>query len=342
MAAEYWNKPTGSICWNEPPARRGKFTMCFTLAGASWISGIRGRRVLASRAHDRRPGPAQLRCQLHEAGGRWRLKFFEERGQALPWEDGDVFAVLGGIAAIDQPGAGGFAGLEFRSPEVEAFEGIGWHSLAGFRLNGVKDVAVFDDGVNFMAFLVAEEADGGHTAGMSCSFGEFGHQPVFEDGTAQRVAAQVLGAVDADEPGGKAGVGEIDLGSLDEALGDVGEVGTGEKDEEACLEHRQPRLGGGAADAGIRGERGEVYQLADAACTQLEKALEAGQILDIDRHAHIALQIGGDVALEPGVRVHGAVVDRREEPGVEQGVERGRGAVRVLKLGQGKWPEAEQ
>ena len=64
---------------------------------------------------------------------RWKLKcwdwkmmseFFEERGESVPREDGDVFSVLGRVAAIDQPGMGGFTGLEFRPPEVEAFEGI--------------------------------------------------------------------------------------------------------------------------------------------------------------------------------------------------------------------------
>ena len=145
-------------------------------------------------------------------------EFFEERGESAPWEDGDVFAVLGRVAAIDQPGAGGLAGLEFRSPEFEAFEGIGRNGLAGFSLNGVKDIAALDDGVNFMTFLVTEETDGSHAAGMSRRFGEFGHQPIFEDGPAQRMGAKVLDGVYADEPSGEAGVGEVDLGGLDEAL----------------------------------------------------------------------------------------------------------------------------
>ena len=136
----------------------------------------------------------------------------------MPWKDGDVFAVLGSVAAIDQPRAGGFAGLEFRSPEIEVFEGIGWNGLAGFRLDGVLDVAALDDGVDFMAFIVAEEGHGWHAAGMGRRFGEFGHQPVFEDGPAQRMAMKVLDGVDADEPCGEAGVGEVDVGCLDEAF----------------------------------------------------------------------------------------------------------------------------
>ena len=146
------------------------------------------------------------------------LDFPEERGESVPREDGDVFAVLGGVAAIDQPGAGGFAGLEFRSPEVEAFESIGWNGLAGFRFNGVKDVAVLDDGVDFMAFLVTEEADRRHATGVSRRFGEFAQQPVFKNGTAQRMGAKVLGCTDTDEPGGESGIGEVDFRSLDETL----------------------------------------------------------------------------------------------------------------------------
>ena len=59
-------------------------------------------------------------------------------------------------------------------------------------------------------------------------------------------------------------------------------MGAGEKDEEAGLENRQPCLGSGAADAGVRGERGEIHQLADAPRAQLEEPLEPSQILDID------------------------------------------------------------
>ena len=135
-------------------------------------------------------GEDMIRCRL-----KWgNSEFFEERGEALPREDGDVFAVLGSVAAIDEPGAGGFAGLEFRPPEVEAFEGIEWNGLAGFRLDGMQDVAALDDGVDFMAFLVAEEADGGHATGMSRRFGEFGHQPVFENG--QRLSNETRPASD--------------------------------------------------------------------------------------------------------------------------------------------------
>ncbi len=74
----------------------------------------------------------------------------EERGEAVPREDGYVLAGLGGVAAIDEPRAGGFAGREFRPPEVEALEGVGWDGLAGFGFDGVEDVAAFDDGVDFI------------------------------------------------------------------------------------------------------------------------------------------------------------------------------------------------
>ena len=116
----------------------------------------------------------------------------------MPREDGYVLAGLGGVAAIDEPRAGGFAGREFRPPEVEALEGVGWDGLAGFGFDGVEDVAALDDGVDFMAFLVTEEADGGHAAGVGRRFGEFRHHPVFKDGTPERVSAEVLGGADAD------------------------------------------------------------------------------------------------------------------------------------------------
>jgi hypothetical protein len=266
----------------------------------------------------------------------------EERGEARPGKDGDVRTVLGGVAAIDQPGAGCFPGQELRPPEVEAFEGIGGDGLAGFGFDGVEHIAAFDDGVDFMALLVAEEADGGHAAGVGGRFGEFRHHPVFKNGTPERMGAEVLDGADADEPGGKAGVSEEDFGGLDEAFRDVGEMRAGKKNNEPGLEHGQPRLCGGAADAGVRGERRDIDQLADATRTQLEEALEGGEILDLDRHPHIPFEVGGDVTLEPGIRVHLAVVNRREKSGMEQCIERSRSAVGILKFGQRKRPEVEQ
>lgn len=99
----------------------------------------------------------------------------------------------------------------------------------------MKNVAALDDGIDCMTFLITKEADRVYTFGMGRHFCEFGHQPIFEDGSAQRMGAKVLGGVNADEPSGKAEVGEVDFGSLDEAFLNLGEMGTGEKNDEAGL-----------------------------------------------------------------------------------------------------------
>ncbi len=72
------------------------------------------------------------------------------------------------------------------------------------------------------------------------------------------MGGDVLGGADADEPGGEAGIAEVELGSFDEALGDVCEPGLDEKDKVAGLEDGEPSISSDAGDADVVGEGGNV------------------------------------------------------------------------------------
>ena len=221
---------------------------------------------------------------------------------------------------MDEPRGDRLAG-ELGAPVVEAGEEVGRDGLAGFDFHGVEGIrSGFDEGVDFVAFFVAEEMEGGLEAVIRLRLEELGHDPVFKQGTALGVDADVVGSAHADEPGSEPGIAEVELGRLDEAFVQVGEPRTDEENEVAGLEHGQPGLGGDAGDAGVRRKRGDVEKLADPPGTELDEALKRGEILNVENLPHIPLQVGADVILKPNGGIDRAVMDRREKTGMEQGV----------------------
>ncbi len=161
---------------------------------------------------------------------------------------------------MDEPWGESLAG-ELGAPVVETGEEVGGDGFAGFDFHGLEGVwPGFDEGVDFVPFLVAEEMEGGLEATVGLGLEEFGHDPVFKQGTALGVGADVAGIAHAEEPGGEAGIAEVELGGLDEALVEIGEPGADEEHEMAGLEDGEPGLGGDAGDAGVRRERGDIEQ----------------------------------------------------------------------------------
>ena len=154
--------------------------------------------------------------------GRWRGEAWnsgelvEERREAVPWEDGGIFAILAGGAAVDEPGGEGLPG-ELGTPVIETAEEIGGDGFAGLDFDCLEGVRRgFDEGIDFVAFLVAEEVERGLDAAVGLGLEEFCHDPIFKQGTALGVGADVAGVAHTEEPSGKAGIAEVELGSLDE------------------------------------------------------------------------------------------------------------------------------
>ena len=62
---------------------------------------------------------------------------------------------------MDEPWGDGLLG-EFFAPVVEAFEEVGGDGFAGLDLDGVEGVrSCLDEGIDLVAFLVAEEVESG-------------------------------------------------------------------------------------------------------------------------------------------------------------------------------------
>ena len=246
--------------------------------------------------------------------------FFDERGKIIPGQDGGFLPVLESGAAVNEPWGDRLLG-ELGAPVIEAGKEVGRDGLAGFDFHGVECIwSGFDEGVDFVAFLVTEEMEGGLEAVIRLRLEELCHDPVFKQGTALGVDADVVGSAHADEPGSKPGIAKVELGRLDEALVEVGEPWAHQKHQMAGLEHRQPGLGGDAGDAGVRRERGDVEKLADPPGTELDEALKNGEILDVENLPHIPLQVSADVIPKPNGGIDRPVIDRREKTGMEQGV----------------------
>jgi hypothetical protein len=98
--------------------------------------------------------------------------------------------------------------------------------------------------------------------------------------------------------GSEGWIAEVELGRFDQAIVEVGEPWTDEEDEVAGLQDGEPGLGGDSGDAGVGCERRDVEQLAGPPGTELDEALEGGEILDLENLPHIPLQVGADVILK--------------------------------------------
>jgi len=233
---------------------------------------------------------------------------------------------------MDEPGGDGLLG-EFFAPEIEAFEEVGGDGFAGFDLDGVEGVrGCLDEGIDLVAFLVAEEVEGGLGSVVGLGFEQLGHDPVLEECATLGMGGEVSGPPHSKQPSGQARVGEVELGRFDQALGGVGEPRADEQNEVAGFEDGQPGFRSDPGDACIGGERGDVYQLADASGAELDETLEGGEILDVENLTHIALKVGADVVLEPDGGLDRAVVDRREEATVKEVIDCGWGAADRLQF----------
>lgn len=81
---------------------------------------------------------------------------------------------------------------ELGAPVVESIKEVGGDGLAGFDFHCLKGVwPSFDEGIDFMPLLVAEEMKTGLDAPVGLGFEEFSHHPVFKQGSALRVGSDV-------------------------------------------------------------------------------------------------------------------------------------------------------
>ena len=87
--------------------------------------------------------------------------FFDERGKIISGQNGGFLPVLESGAAVDEPRGDRLPG-ELGAPVIEAGKEVGCDGLAGFDFHGVEGIrSGFDEGVDFVAFLVTEEMEGG-------------------------------------------------------------------------------------------------------------------------------------------------------------------------------------
>jgi hypothetical protein len=156
------------------------------------------------------------------------------------------------------------------------------------------------------------------------------------------MSGQVGGLADADEPRGEAGIAEVELGGLDETLGEVGEPGLDPEDEMTGFEDGEPGFRRHAGDACVGGEGCDIEELADAAGGQGHEALERGEVVNPEDLADITFDIGGDVILEPVGCGDGAIMDWGEEAALEEGIRRGWRPAGGGEFGEGEGQQGEE
>lgn len=235
----------------------------------------------------------------------------------------------------------GVSGRCFSNRNLQSTPGsgrIGGNGFTGFDFYRLKCVGTgFYQGVDFVAFLVAQEMEGWLDAPVFLRFEEFDHDPVFKQGSSLRMGADVSGSTHTEKPGGKAGFTEIELGGLDKAFVEIGKLGTDEKYKVTGLEHGQLGLRSDAGDAGVRRERRDVEQLPDTTGAEVDETLESGEILDVKDLSNIPLQISADLVLKPEGGLDLAVMDRQKETCVEKCVHGGRSTSCSLQFCQREW-----
>ena len=159
---------------------------------------------------------------------------------------------------MDEPRRDGLA-REFGAPVVQSGEEIGGDGFPRLDFHGVKGVGRgFDEGIDFVALLVAEKVEGRLDALIRLRLEEFGHDPIFEQGSTLGMGIDMGGSAHADEPSGQSEIAKVKLGRFDEAFVEVGEPRTDEEYEMAGLEDGKPGLGGDAGNASVRRERGDI------------------------------------------------------------------------------------
>ena len=210
--------------------------------------------------------------------------------------DGEVAEGVAGVDDLGR-GGGGDGGGKFGKAFAEG-RGVG-----GGRLDftGVEASVGFKKEIDFDgARGVAVEPHVGVESAVEAGFAGFGDDEVFEEAANKRVGGDLGFVADADEPGGEAGFGKVDLGRLDLAGGDVGVPGAEPEDKEGGFKGVEPFGGSGDGDAGVAGEGFAVEELSDAPGEEADEYAEDVEVLDIDEAADVALDIGLEVVAVEG------------------------------------------
>ena len=135
---------------------------------------------------------------------------------------------------------------EARSPPqlIERCEEVGGDGASGLDLRGQQGHSRLHDDIHFEARAASEEMQVGRERTVDPGLQYLRHDPGLEDRAAERVLAELVGRADAEEPADHAGVEEVQLRSLHEALRDVRVERRQAPRDVPGLEHREPRLRG--------------------------------------------------------------------------------------------------
>ena len=181
---------------------------------------------------------------------------------------------------------------------LEVGEGFGEGGEFGpFAFEEVEAVGagVWDDEVDFVAFVVAVEEDLVVEAAVVASAEPLAEGEGFEVGAEEGALAEGFGGVDVGEEAHEAGVEEVDFGGFDEALAEVAVPWLEEGDDVGGFEGGEPGFEGGYAEADVCGEGVEGEDLAAAEGEEAEEALEVAEVADLDELADVPLEVGGGV-----------------------------------------------
>ena len=163
--------------------------------------------------------------------------------------------------------------------------------------NGMERATVLDDQVD-LAFLgvavephVAQVRPGVHMALQHFGDDE-GLEYVARDGAVAKLVRRVPTGEVADQPR----IREIDLGRLGELFPGVRPEGVEDADDARSLKDRRPGLDGLVVNVDVVCDGARVEQLPRSRRHGHHEVVELALVLQVDKGAHVALEVGLDVA----------------------------------------------
>ena len=150
------------------------------------------------------------------------------------------------------------------------------------------------------------------------------------------MCGELCGGLQTQERAEQARVVKVELGRLDEPLGEILVMRREQEGDIAGFEYRNPGAHRLVVDPEVVAEAAQVEQLSDPSGAGHQEALEGAQVADVAQAPHVALDVGLDVGRVVVGGGDAAVVERRVAPLEQAFVQAGRGAGCKLLPGKGQ------
>ena len=105
------------------------------------------------------------------------------------------------------------------------------------------------------------------------------------------MGSQLLTVLDAEQPGCKTSIQEIEFGRFDQALVEILVMRRHQMHDVTGFQYGYPGFGCVMRNTAVIGQRGKIEELSGPARAQFQKALKCAQILYLDQLPYVSFQV---------------------------------------------------